>query len=302
MQIEGELNIMRNDRDVRWHGWRGRVGAAILVAAAAAALTASFGTSFADELDTLRKQGTARLAISNEPPWTAMSPDGKASGAGPDLTRAVLQKLGIKDVSASVADYGAMIPGLQANRFDVVDAGLLMKPERCRAVAYSQPDLCDAEALAVKKDNPRHILTYADVGKDGSAKLGVCGGCVEERYALQAGVPRERAVVVPDEQSGLKMLQDGRIDAYALPALSIHALLEKAKDAGLQEIVPVKDTPIACAGAAFRKQDVALRDAYDKVLATMKADGEFAKIIEPYGFSAKLAMSSTRAQLCGGGD
>lgn len=257
--------------------------------------------SSASELKTLQKQGYARLAISNEPPWTAMSSDGKASGAGPDLARAILQRLGVKHVKASVTDYGAMIPGLQANRFDIVDAGLLMKPQRCRAVAYSEPDLCDAEALAVKKGNPLHIVSYADVAKSNSAKIGVCGGCVEERYALKAGVPRDRAVVVPDEQSGLKMLEDGRIDAYALPALSIRALLKKAKDPNLEEIVPVKNTPVSCAGAAFRKQDVALRDAYDKVLAKMKADGEFAKIIEPYGFSAKLAMSTTRAKLCSAG-
>ena len=45
---------------------------------------------------------------------------------------------------------------------------------------------------------------------------------------------------------------------------------------------------------------LALRDAYDKALAELKKSGEFAKIIEPYGFSAKLAMSTTREKLCGG--
>jgi polar amino acid transport system substrate-binding protein len=31
----------------------------------------------------------------------------------------------------------------------------------------------------------------------------------------------------------------------------------------------------------------------------MKASGEFAAIIEPYGFSAAAAMSTSRATLCG---
>jgi len=39
-------------------------------------------------------------------------------------------------------------------------------------------------------------------------------------------------------------------------------------------------------------------DAYDVELAKMKASGEFAKIIEPYGFSAAAAMSTTREKLC----
>jgi polar amino acid transport system substrate-binding protein len=251
-----------------------------------------------DTLAQLRKQGFARMAIGNEPPWTAISSDGKVSGAGPDLARAVLKKLGVPDVQAVVSEYGAMIPGLQAHRFDLIDAGLFMKPERCRAVAYSEPDLCDTEAMAVKKGNPLHLESYADIAKDPKARLGAPGGGSEERLALQAGVPRDRVIVVPDGPSGIKMLEDGRIDAYSLPILSINDLLKKANDPNLEAVSPVKGTPLSCAGAAFRKQDVALRDAYDKVLAEMKKSGEFAKIIEPYGFDPKLAINSTREQFC----
>ena len=32
----------------------------------------------------------------------------------------------------------------------------------------------------------------------------------------------------------------------------------------------------------------------------MKKSGEFAKIIEPFGFPAEAAMVTTREQLCGG--
>jgi len=96
------------------------------------------------------------------------------------------------------------------------------------------------------------------------------------------------------------MLQDGRIDVFALPVLSISSLMKKAEDPNLEMYAPVKETPIFCAGVAFRKQDAALRDAYDKVLAEMKADGEFAKIIEPYGYSAAAAMQTSREKLCGG--
>jgi len=94
------------------------------------------------------------------------------------------------------------------------------------------------------------------------------------------------------------MLQDGRIDAFALPGLSISQLLAKANDPNLEELAPIQNTPVQCDGVAFRKQDTALRDQFDVELKKLKDSGEFAKIVEPYGFSAKAAMSTTRAKLC----
>ena len=251
-----------------------------------------------NKLQELKDQGFARVAIANEPPFTAVAADGKVSGAAPDVAREVFKRLGINEIVASISEYGAMIPGLQAHRHDVITAGLFMKPERCAAVAYSEPILCDAEALLVKKGNPLGFKSYADIAKNADAKIGAPGGGTEEKLALDAGVPRERVIVVPDGQSGLKMLQDGRIDAYSLPVLSINDLVKKANDPNLEVIAPVVGAPVYCDGAAFNKDDVALRDAFDVELKKLKESGEFAKIIEPYGFSAAAAMSTSRDKLC----
>jgi len=252
------------------------------------------------KLEALKAQGFARVAIANEPPFTAVAADGKVSGAAPDVARVIFQKLGVPEIVASISEYGAMIPGLQAGRHDVVTAGLFMKPERCAAVAYSEPVLCDAEAMLVKKGNPKGFKSYADVAKDPTATVGAPGGGTEEKLALDAGVPRDRVIVVPDGQSGLKMVQDGRIDAYSLPVLSINDLVKKANDPNLEVIAPVVGAPVYCDGAAFKKGDEALRDAFDVELAKLKESGEFAKIIEPYGFSAAAAMSTSREKLCAG--
>ncbi|GGE11339.1 ectoine/hydroxyectoine ABC transporter substrate-binding protein EhuB [Rhizobium anhuiense] len=264
----------------------------LLVAAAAPASAAD------DKLEQLKEQGFARIAIANEPPFTAVGADGKVSGAAPDVARAIFEKLGVKEVVASISEYGAMIPGLQAGRHDAITAGLFMKPERCAAVAYSEPILCDAEAFALKKGNPLKLTSYKDIADNPDAKIGAPGGGTEEKLALEAGVPRDRVIVVPDGQSGIKMLQDGRIDVYSLPVLSIHDLMAKANDPNLETVAPVVNAPVYCDGAAFRKQDVALRDAFDVELKKLKESGEFAKIIEPYGFSAKAAMSTSREKLC----
>ncbi|MBK4217154.1 ectoine/hydroxyectoine ABC transporter substrate-binding protein EhuB [Paracoccus caeni] len=264
--------------------------AALLVAAPLPAL--------ADKLEDLREQGFARIAIANEPPFTSVASDGKVSGAGPDVAREVFKRLGIDDVEASISEYGAMIPSLQAGRVDAVTAGLFMKPERCAAVAYSQPILCDAEALLVPAGNPKGFESYADIAADDSATMGAPGGGTEEKLALDAGVPRDRVIVVPDAQSGLKMLQDGRIDVYSLPVLSLNDLLAKSGDSNLEVFAPVKDAPVYCDGAAFNQRDTDLRDAFDVELAKLKESGEFAAIIEPYGFSAEAAISTDRDTLC----
>jgi polar amino acid transport system substrate-binding protein len=271
--------------------------AAVALGAGLAGLTGM--PAVAADLDQLKEQGFARIAIANEPPWTMVTTGGEVSGAAPDLARAVLNKMGIEDIVASVSEYGAMIPGVQARRFDMVAAGLFIKPERCEAVLFSQPDLCDAESFMIKAGNPLNLKSFADVASSG-AKIGVVGGGTEEKLAIEAGVDRANIVVVPDPQSGAKLLQDGRIDVYALPVLSISDLLKKAKDPSLAMFAPVENTPIFCAGVAFRKQDGALRDAYDVALAEIKASGEFAAIIEPYGYSADAAMQQTRENLCGG--
>jgi polar amino acid transport system substrate-binding protein len=283
---------------IRQNGSR-RLRFAMLAATLATAVAGATGPASAqDTLNALKEQGFVRIGIANEPPYTAVKPDGTVTGAAPEVARAVFKRLGIPDVVASISEYGAMIPGLQAKRFDAVTAGLFMKPERCRAVAYSEPILCDAEAMAVKKGNPLGLASYEDVAKNPKARIGAPGGGTEEKLALQAGVPRDRVIVVPDGQSGIKMLQDGRIDAYSLPVLSINDLLKKANDPGLETIAPVRGAPVYCDGAAFRKNDTALRDAFDKELAAIKESGEFAKIVEPYGFSAKAAMSTNRDKLC----
>jgi polar amino acid transport system substrate-binding protein len=275
--------------------------AAIALVGAAAAFAGPAAAQDDSRIQELRDQGFARIAIANEPPFTQVNPDGTVTGAAPDVAREIFKRMGIDDVVASISEYGAMIPGLQAGRFDAVTAGLFMRPERCAAVAYSQPVLCDAEAFAVKAGNPLNLTTFADIAAHPTARIGAPGGGTEERLALEAGVPRDRVIVVPDGQSGINMLQDGRIDVYSLPVLSISDLLARAEDEDLAMVAPVADAPVYCDGAAFRRQDTALRDEYDRILAEMKESGEFAAIIEPYGFSAAAAMSTSREKLCSGG-
>lgn len=250
-------------------------------------------------VEALKKQGYARLAVANEPPITEVKPDGTVTGAAIEVARATLKRMGVEDVTAVVSPFGAMIPGLQASRFDMITAGLFMRPERCKAVAYSEPDICDAQGLLTTKENAEKLKSYGDVQSAG-IKIGVIAGSHGQREARAAGIQDAVMTAVPDIQSGVKLLQDKRIDAYLLPGMSLTDLHKKANDSNLVVIAPLGGSKVTCAGAAFRKEDVALRDAYDAALKELKDSGEFAKILEGFGMNPQLALSSSREKLCEG--
>lgn len=268
-------------------------------AMAAISIGGMTATALADgTLDRLKKQGYATIGIANEPPFSEVKPDGNLTGAAPDVAKAVLGKLGIPEVRYQIVEYGAMIPGLQAGRFDVIAAGLYINPKRCEAILFSEPDVCGAEAFAVASGNPHGLKTYEDIAKAG-VKMATCGGCAEYDYARKAGVEEENIVVAPDPQSGLKMLQSGRVAAYALGGPVIHDLLAKANDSSLEMVNPVEGLPPSCAGAGFRKEDQAFRDAYDSALKELKQTDAFPPLVDKYGFSSVVAKQASREQLCG---
>lgn len=81
------------------------------LAAVAAVAAIAIGAEAQDnpKLDQLKEQGFVRIAIANEPPFTAVAADGKVSGAAPDVARVIFERLGVPEVVASISEYGAMI-------------------------------------------------------------------------------------------------------------------------------------------------------------------------------------------------
>jgi polar amino acid transport system substrate-binding protein len=254
----------------------------------------------ADTLEKLREQGYATVAVANEPPYSDIRSDGYVTGAAPEVARAVMKKLGVPELKAQVVPYGSMIPALLARRVDMATSGLYIKPNRCESIIYSEPDLCGAEAFAVAKGNPHNLHTYEDIANNPDVTMTTCAGCAEELYATERGVKQSQIKVFTDPPSGIKMLQQGRVDVFALSGLGTQDLLKKFNDPDLELVMPVKGVPIGCAGAAFNPEDTAFREAYDKALAELKESGEFEEIIAPYGFSAEATMAVKRDDFCPG--
>jgi polar amino acid transport system substrate-binding protein len=249
-----------------------------------------------DLLTTGRKQGYLRVAIANEPPYTQVATNGAVTGAEPDVFRAVCKRLGIKDIHGVVTPYESMIPGLKANRWDAITAGLFMKKSRCAQVLYSEPVIVSTESFGVPAGNPKHITKVADILAHPDLKIGVLPGGFEEGVLKTANVPDRQRVKVSDGRSGVEAVKAGRADAFLLPTLSLEAL--RKKDTQIEVTPLIQDAPKTGSGAAFRQQDKAFLGAYNKELAAFKATPEFAAILRKWGFDPEVTQGITTAELC----
>nr|WP_314876408.1 ectoine/hydroxyectoine ABC transporter substrate-binding protein EhuB [uncultured Pseudomonas sp.] len=241
---------------------------------------ASIASATAGSID---PNSTVTIGIGNEPPYTELKPDGTLSGAGPDIDRAALAQAGVSKYAGQSMVYGAMIPALQAGRLSMVSSGgLVITPERCKQVIFSEPVICNTEAFLVREEDATKFKTYKEAGIL-KIKVAVAGGSVQEKNALAGGVLRENIVTFPDGTSAVKMLQDKRVDAVALNDNGVTELQKRSGDPSLKIIFPITDAPIGCGAAAFNKKDTELRDAYNKGLKKLIADGEYTKIMLKYG-------------------
>ncbi|XAS68174.1 ectoine/hydroxyectoine ABC transporter substrate-binding protein EhuB [Micrococcaceae bacterium Sec5.7] len=247
-------------------------------------------------LETAKSQGFLRVGIANEPPYTQVSADGNVTGCEPDVLRAVCKRLGIGEVQGIITPYESMIPGLNANRWDVIAAGLFMKESRCGQVLYSEPVIVSTESFATPKGNPKGITTVASIIADKSMRIAVLPGGFEEGVLKTANVPASQQIKINDGRSGLEALKANRADAFMLPTLSLVAL---AKDDSSFDITePLKDAPRTGSGAAFRKSDTTFHEAYNKELAEFKKTPEFAGILTKWGFDPSVVEGVTAQELC----
>ncbi|GAA4339584.1 ectoine/hydroxyectoine ABC transporter substrate-binding protein EhuB [Pigmentiphaga soli] len=281
-----------------------------LLASACAALAACSGDDRgAPPPSTLARavqRGAIRIGYANEAPFAYMESHGGLTGEAPAIARVVLGRLGVPRVEGVLTEFGALIPGLLAGRFDIIAAGMYVLPERCRQVAFSRPTYGVGEAFLERADDPRRLRGYRQVAADPSVRLGVVAGAVQVDYARRAGIPDSRVVVFPDVVSAVEGVQAGRADAYAATSLTVNHVLTKVPDWNIRKVrgfrQPVLDgeTVRGYGAFAFRKQDQDLRRAFDGELARFIGSDEHERLVAPFGFTRnELPGDMTAARLCG---
>ncbi|WP_116047913.1 ectoine/hydroxyectoine ABC transporter substrate-binding protein EhuB [Amycolatopsis palatopharyngis] len=236
-----------------------------------------------------------RLAIANEPPYTVLTAEGELTGAEPDVAKAVLERMGITNIEGVQTQYDSMIPGLTANRWDMVTAGMFMDQARCSQVLYASPVIVSTESFAVPAGNPKGLTTIDDVMNQ-DVQVAVLAGSFELRAAKSLGVPESKLPTYPAAPDALQGLADGRVDAVLLPTLSLEA--EKEKGGNFEITAPLEDFPTTGSSAAFRQTDTEFQGKYNEELKAFKETPEFEAILEKWGFSADAARKATTEELC----
>jgi polar amino acid transport system substrate-binding protein len=260
-------------------------------------------TAGGGRLEGLKAQGRISVGIAGEEPYAYLE-GGDLTGMDPSVQKEIWGNVGIEEVRAQQVEFEGLIPGLLANRFDVVAAGMFITPERCGQAAFSDPMYCAPNAFLVAPGNPENITDFKSVA-DAGIKLGVLGGAVEGIYAEESGVKSGNIVEMPSTRDGLLQLQQGRIGAFGLTSITLNDVLKKNPDAEVEltePFTPVVDgkEQLGCGGAVFRKRDNDLREAFNAELAKLKSSGRLLEIIEPFGFGEETLPPDdvTTERLC----
>ena len=271
----------------------------------AASLTGGLaGQAVSASLQEVKDRGTVRIAVANEIPYGYMDLDGKAKGVGPDTAKHVMEQLGIPKIEWVTTNFGSLIPGLRANRFDMVAAEMAILPQRCKEVLFSEPNSSYGEGLLVAQGNPDNLHTYEDFAKS-DKKIAIMAGADQLEMLQALGVPADRMITISNNADAISTVSTGRASAYAATSLTVSELAGKSKkvEAAKDFTDPVINGVPARSwgGFTFSQDSQDLRDAVNTELAKFKKTDGWKKTLAHYGFSATDAQESfskTTEQLC----
>lgn len=274
-----------------------------LTAGTMAACTSTDSGDDSNHLQELKDKGVVTVGFAGEAPYS-FEQDGNLTGATVALHREIFGNLGIETVEGVNADFGSLIPGLQANRFDVVSAGMSILPQRCEQAAFGDPEFNYTTALMVTQGNPKGLKDMQSV-KDSGAQLATMTGAVESDYAESLGI---ESTQVATPQDGMDAVTSGRADVFALTAISLNWMKTNNPGAPVDVtesfVANIDGKPQVGAGATvFRTDDKELLEAYNAELAKITSDPQkYLDLVGEFGFTEEELPDPnlTTAQLCEG--
>ncbi|ANB92221.1 ABC transporter substrate-binding protein [Moraxella ovis] len=245
------------------------------IAAIALALTACNQDKPADNADATKADAPAarELKIATEaayPPFNDTAPDGKIIGFDVDVINAVCAEINAK-CEIVAQDWEGLIPGLNANKYDAIIAGMSITPERLEQVDFSEPYFSNTIVWLSKTDgsfDPNNIKNTILGGQRSTTGAAY----IAEKYDGKDG----NTVQLYDTYMNAYLdLKAGRNAAVMAEKVSAAEWLKQGQEGfGLVgEEIDNNDN----LGIAVRKGD-ALKEDINAALAKLKESGKLAEL------------------------
>jgi polar amino acid transport system substrate-binding protein len=235
----------------------------------------------------IKSRGTIRVGSQQTFPPVEFREAGKTEviGVSRDLLDEVAKRLALR-IEYIQAEYAALIPGVEADRFDVASGGISDTEERELKLDFVNY-MVSGGSLLTLSDNKDKLATIDDFcGKSIATMLGsrTIMGAVEAASdrCVKAGKQPIRAEQLPSAPDARMQVDLKRVDAYIgdLPALAYI----RTQFPGKYNIVGdgyILTPYITSWGYAKNRQG--LRDGMQKALQSMVDDGTYRKILDKWG-------------------
>lgn len=230
-------------------------------------------TVFAADLDEILSRGVIRVGMYNQDPGRMfLDPmTNELKGLEPDIAKDFAKMLGVK-LQIVQAEWDALIPGLLADKWDIIIANMSRLPSRAASIDFTLAyENYDGTCFAVRADE-KNIKSWDNF--KGGIKVGTGRGNAAEAYVI-ANYPDVTIVPFASPQLAIQALVAGQVDAVAedyCAMLNFEKKFDKIKLMETEHLVNLKSSGFGVKPGNFRLWLWA-----NLFLIDYKGSGEYAK-------------------------
>ena len=257
-----------------------------LGAAAVATVVSSIAALAGPIDDRIAAGEPLRIGFSNIPIWGYPDENGDAKGFVNEIAIDILKKMGHESVEATVTDWGGLIPGLQANRYDMITGGLYILNSRCENISFSEPIAQSGDAFIVPAGNPKGIQTYQDI-LAAEAVLAAGAGYNTVEAAKKEGLTDAMIMQVPGPTEMLAAVKAGRADAAGMTYFEAAHLAESDEAVDVTDPSALPEWTLNWVGVGFRDADSDFLAEFNTALAEYIGSEEMMQTVAKYGYTER---------------
>lgn len=259
-----------------------RAGALFVGALALAGVAAAQTCAPKVPASELVKPGTLVMSTNPTlPPMQFVDSSGVLKGMRITLGDEIAKRLCLKPEYIKI-EFSAMVPGLQAGRWDIINTGIFWTEERAKLMQMIQYE-AQAVSISVSKGNPLKIAKPEDLA---GRTVGVEIGGFEERKLKEL----DQSLTA----KGLKPINIRTFDNFATAYQALRAGQTEASvsiDSTAAEYAKRGEFDRAISGlfatpVALAMKSPVLANAVVAVFNDMQKDGTYSKLLEEYGLLA----------------